>query len=1001
MAQDKSQLTYILYQAWDIIAERPNLADLSENNPKKYRRYIDSLRDFRKLPYINAICIELRLDSFDDIVKHFPVSSIQDYIDILGHEEQRKTTEPVKEESSVPAELESMVAEYEDFKAKQKENDGKANSVADAVKRARDAMVIRERLAAIRRNRAALSDDPKAFDKEEDQRYERLITKICDPKAGNQSALLEPVDTILTEAVHSYIDQRTDLNSTQKAELSLLTGKIVENAQYLCLVGAINVSNSNDLLVGVEVALHLAAPQVNTPITLIYDQLAEQEKEIGNIKSQISSQEIKYSELQNRLNKATSHEEIQEVLNQIAQVESTISQLSGQIDSVPRLFDQSINNKANEIEKHLESQVDGTVNNNNVIKYIKNEQGTYVPATNPDGSPVIDRDFTDNLSSKAGKTISSIQEKLSDSGITPRLPPENDPLRATSEIEAAIRKEMPNVGLSLSASYAATEAAVLISDPKSQNPNLSSQSILLYGKGLSTKELDQVIDHAKAHPDSDLGRLLKANPDLFGNLRHQITEIEKTQTPEFIAKNNPNSAVGQLFTQNKAAFDAYFQLKKALNPKELAAFAKEHNLDPKFIGKLGKEFTKLKNTSLAKEIGKPIAGINKVTSGVTNRISSTLTKASSFFSKYSRYLNIALDPVGAARSWAGRQAAQFLFRRMASALGKDTAEFLLKGGLKKAVQDLAAKAAAKVAAKFAAKTAVKASLETAAQAANIAPGLGLVIALAIEVVWDLVEATFGLIKKGLNQLSIALYGEEWNLKTAVRDTATVVIGGVTTGAAAIGAFAIALLTTTAAAAASALGIIVLSVFLGYFFYITSLVVAPMISTLAQLESQRSASLQVTSECSWPVGPGYIVNQGPGGKASHYNPGYTEAIDISTPMNTAVFSATSGVVSYVGFSKEYLNTNIVVVESTLSNGKAFQVYYAHLLSTSVSVGSVVGVGTPIGQSGTAGTGPHLHFEYKHIKYNECPAGGIPLSENCPAPDYPGPVSCSSSPQVRTQ
>lgn len=81
------------------------------------------------------------------------------------------------------------------------------------------------------------------------------------------------------------------------------------------------------------------------------------------------------------------------------------------------------------------------------------------------------------------------------------------------------------------------------------------------------------------------------------------------------------------------------------------------------------------------------------------------------------------------------------------------------------------------------------------------------------------------------------------------------------------------------------------------------------------------------------------------------------IDIGAPTGQAIISAEPGEVVMVGVRSGYGLTVIV------DHGGALATLYAHMSSTSVSVGQRVARGTRLGGIGCTGycTGPHLHFE----------------------------------------
>ena len=87
--------------------------------------------------------------------------------------------------------------------------------------------------------------------------------------------------------------------------------------------------------------------------------------------------------------------------------------------------------------------------------------------------------------------------------------------------------------------------------------------------------------------------------------------------------------------------------------------------------------------------------------------------------------------------------------------------------------------------------------------------------------------------------------------------------------------------------------------------------------------------------------------------------FHSGIDISAPAGTPVKAAAAGEVLFDGWLRGY---GQVVI---LDHGRSYSTVYAHLSSTSVGEGQVVGVGTVIGRVGKTGTttGYHLHFEVR--------------------------------------
>jgi murein DD-endopeptidase MepM/ murein hydrolase activator NlpD len=87
------------------------------------------------------------------------------------------------------------------------------------------------------------------------------------------------------------------------------------------------------------------------------------------------------------------------------------------------------------------------------------------------------------------------------------------------------------------------------------------------------------------------------------------------------------------------------------------------------------------------------------------------------------------------------------------------------------------------------------------------------------------------------------------------------------------------------------------------------------------------------------------------------------IDFSGIEGTPVYSAFSGVISYIGSDSE----NGIAIEIKNSNNERVRVYYAHLqkFTDNFTIGSIVKSGQQIGYIGNTGrsTGPHLHYEWR--------------------------------------
>lgn len=104
-------------------------------------------------------------------------------------------------------------------------------------------------------------------------------------------------------------------------------------------------------------------------------------------------------------------------------------------------------------------------------------------------------------------------------------------------------------------------------------------------------------------------------------------------------------------------------------------------------------------------------------------------------------------------------------------------------------------------------------------------------------------------------------------------------------------------------------------------------------------------------------PGYSISTKYGVAGPYWASGYHTGIDYAAPTGAPVVAAADGVVTFAGWNGAYGNQ----VKVQHEDGSVTT--YAHLSSSSVSVGKSVGAGDQIGRIGSTGnsTGPHLHFE----------------------------------------
>lgn len=132
--------------------------------------------------------------------------------------------------------------------------------------------------------------------------------------------------------------------------------------------------------------------------------------------------------------------------------------------------------------------------------------------------------------------------------------------------------------------------------------------------------------------------------------------------------------------------------------------------------------------------------------------------------------------------------------------------------------------------------------------------------------------------------------------------------------------------------------------------------APDLPDATPGDSHPSASGYVLP-VSGHVGDGLIT--GSGGSMSRSAGGHS-GLDISAPTGTPVVSVAAGTVVSMNASGAAYGNHVVVKHA---DGR--YTLYAHLNSTSVSVGQSVSAGQQVGTVGSTGnsSGPHLHFEVR--------------------------------------
>jgi hypothetical protein len=132
------------------------------------------------------------------------------------------------------------------------------------------------------------------------------------------------------------------------------------------------------------------------------------------------------------------------------------------------------------------------------------------------------------------------------------------------------------------------------------------------------------------------------------------------------------------------------------------------------------------------------------------------------------------------------------------------------------------------------------------------------------------------------------------------------------------------------------------------------------------EAAASAGIKIgnppdSCPAGWPVSGQWVITQTPGGGYSHTS---VEAMDIGTSMGTPVRATHSGIARVVYTSNAYAPVYVAI--SSNCGGKDIESWYAHLSAVTVTNGQQVTMGQLIGATGTGGSGPHLHYEFRKLR-----------------------------------
>jgi hypothetical protein len=296
---------------------------------------------------------------------------------------------------------------------------------------------------------------------------------------------------------------------------------------------------------------------------------------------------------------------------------------------------------------------------------------------------------------------------------------------------------------------------------------------------VNPEDLKKAVDFAHAHPDSKLGKLLQDNPREFFFAFAKAEEVR-------------DSALGK-------------EIDTILNRPSP-----------------GSAQTPTTPTQLS-----PIQNIFKKVTEPFHRVTSFLNNKIPQIPGFGKYLNAITHPVQFIKNWIGKKIGenfvkqigqrigQAVLKRIGNEFAKKAIGTLLKEGLKKGMQLILKQAAIR-------------GLQVAAQALNAIPGLGLLVAAAIEVGSFII----GKIKGVLDKLGMEIWGE----KLKARDLGAAAGALIAAPVAVAVAIATAAVTTATTAIATT---IIIAAAIGGFFYLSAVTIAPIIGSFAQLGLQTA------------------------------------------------------------------------------------------------------------------------------------------------------------------
>ena len=231
-------------------------------------------------------------EDFNYFVEHKDLNDLRAIADLLSHPEEgeegetKKAKEPEKETSSIPAELETMVALYKEHQADLLDTDN-PHSVAETIKRARKTWSEREKVRLVYEN----------ADKERQEKVDEVYRQTVNPKKESRKEINHNTYALAELAI------KTQQGSNQLTRKQY--NDAIEKLVYAAETGALEIDNTkqldalSSLVVGDEI-------NIKTVYTEIDQLVQEKQRE-----EELDLESEKVDELNSKINALSSKEDFE------------------------------------------------------------------------------------------------------------------------------------------------------------------------------------------------------------------------------------------------------------------------------------------------------------------------------------------------------------------------------------------------------------------------------------------------------------------------------------------------------------------------------------------------------------------------------------------------------------------------------------------------------------------------------------------------------------------